>query len=90
MATTVLNRRIIDMPNAQSGRGESVLTDVMNAVRPFGPIVSTSQDGTLIRIDVLLTASQDAALVALMPGWASRLGIPLLNTHVTVGVTYGH
>ena len=90
MATSTLNRRIINLPASQAPKVQAVVSDILSTVHPYNPVITASIDGSVLHIDFLLTVAQDTALVALMSGWATRLGVQILDTHVTVAVTAGH
>ncbi len=89
MVVVSMQRRTINLNNSQAPKVQGVVADIMNAVRPYNPLIETSQDGAILRVEVLLTTTQDSTLQASMAGWAARLGLTQLDTHV-VAVSAGH
>jgi len=89
MASYAAVHRIIRVGNIYSGVGSHVRAEILQAVKPYGAVVEVVSDGAILRIEVVLTAGQDVTLVALMSGWASRLGLAMLDTTSTA-VTAGH
>lgn len=89
MATYSAIHRIIRVQNSYSGVASNVRAEILQAVKPYGAVVEEVSNGSILRIEVIVTTAQDASLVALFASWAARLGVPLLDTTSTA-VTAGH
>jgi threonine/homoserine efflux transporter RhtA len=96
MATTSVNRRIIRVP-VQAQQAKTEIFNKMNTLKLAGTNIFVTYAGTainssemqLVQFEGNFTAGNDAALVALMPAWATLAGTALLDTEVS-SFTAGH
>jgi hypothetical protein len=100
MATTAVSRRVVRLPNSPVGVAQQVRAELlakMNSLKLAGTQVFITysdvglsmSENPLVQFEVSLIAANDTTLVSSFAGWATLLGVPLLDTEVAA-FTSGH
>jgi hypothetical protein len=99
MATSTPNKRSIRLPNVMAPSVVSVTADIIAKCVSLAsstvityPSIDYSKAGqaSVLNIEFQISSGSDATLMGFMAGWATRLGVALLDTDVVVGVTAVH
>ncbi|SRR6266567_4495428 len=100
MATTSVSRRVVRLPRVDVGVGLQVRGELlakMNSLKLAGTQVFVTysdvgtnlSDAPFVQYEVNMVSANDTILIAFFPGWASLLGVALLDTEVATW-TSGH